>query len=207
VVLLVLAIIWAALLTSWFRSRSGGTLSDSVGSFRRHLTVLEKATPSTVRPANRLRDVRPARYPSREARAALIARSGVPVRSDGTVAGSALPSGYAVRRPVSSQQMIVRRRQAQRRRRDVFFALLVGVAGSLALALVPGLSIMWAVQVIFDLLLTGYVTVLLRLRNRVVERDLKLRFLPAAQRLTPDGHQYGFASARPGHLELRHLAN
>ncbi|HEX4865029.1 MAG TPA: hypothetical protein VFV02_13230, partial [Acidimicrobiales bacterium] len=55
VVLLVLAIIWGVLLVSWLRSRTEGTFSDSVGTFRRHLSVLERAAPSTVAPANRLR--------------------------------------------------------------------------------------------------------------------------------------------------------
>lgn len=208
-VLLVLAIIWAALLFSWFRSRSGEILSDSVGTFRRHLRVLEKATPAAVVPANRLRD---ARGSSRQGRTALAARAGVPVLAGGpkgwaaaSVAGS---QGRPVYRSVSAQQVAMRRRQAQRRRRDVFFALLAGVAGSLVLALIPGLSVMWTVQVIFDLLLVGYVSVLVRVRNRVAERDLKLRFLPSqGQRPARPARQYEFVPARYGDLDLRQAVN
>ncbi len=54
-VLLVLAIVWGVLLVSWLRSRRQDTAYDSVGTFRRHLTVLERAAPPTVVPANRLR--------------------------------------------------------------------------------------------------------------------------------------------------------
>lgn len=53
-VLLVLAIIWGVLLVSWLRSRAEETFSDSVGTFRRHLTILERAAPSKVPAANRL---------------------------------------------------------------------------------------------------------------------------------------------------------
>ncbi|MHB1931168.1 MAG: hypothetical protein ACYCUG_17395, partial [Acidimicrobiales bacterium] len=55
VVLLVLAVAWGAVLVFWFRSRSQGSFGDSVGMFHRHLHVLERTTPATLAPANRLR--------------------------------------------------------------------------------------------------------------------------------------------------------
>src|SRR5579884_2449532 len=56
VVLLVLAMIWAAvLIVPLVKARADGTFSDSVGTFRRQITVLERAAPGTVKPANRLR--------------------------------------------------------------------------------------------------------------------------------------------------------
>jgi hypothetical protein len=56
VVLGVLAGIWAFVLGApLVRAKARGTLGDSVGSFRRHLSVLERAAPTTVAPANRLR--------------------------------------------------------------------------------------------------------------------------------------------------------
>ncbi|MHB1535463.1 MAG: hypothetical protein ACYC1D_12820, partial [Acidimicrobiales bacterium] len=54
-VLLVLAIVWAAVLFSWLRTRAQSTFSDSVGTFRRHLTILERTMPATVPAANRRR--------------------------------------------------------------------------------------------------------------------------------------------------------
>jgi hypothetical protein len=71
----------------------------------------------------------------------------------------------------------MRRHQAQRRRRDVLLALVVGAAGSLLLALIPGLSVMWTVQVVFDLMLLAYVALLVRMRNLALERDAKLMYI------------------------------
>ena len=193
-VLLVLALIWGALLVSWLRSRSAGGLGDSVGTFRRHLTVLERATPGTVRPANRLYDEkgrlqgvgrRPLAAP------AVATRRPSPARVTG--------------RPVDARTSALRRRQAQKRRRDVFFALVAGATGSLALALVPGMSIMWSVQLLFDVLLAGYVALLVRLRNLAAERELKLRFIPNQQRVARRAYEFGGAGY--GELELRRAAN
>jgi hypothetical protein len=193
VVLLLLALVWGALLVSWLRSRTATTFSDSVGNFRRHLNVLEKATPSSVRPANRLYDA-PRAVPS--PRATVRAFQGN---------GTAVARPARLGRPMAANSAALRRRQTQKRRRDVFFALSAGAAGSFLLALIPGLSVMWAVQVIFDILLGSYCAILVRMRNAAAERDLKLRFMPAARptrRLAPS---YDFGGY--GDLELRRAAN
>lgn len=184
-VLLVLALIWGALLISWLRSRSVGTFSDSVGSFRHNLNVLEKATPSRVKPANRLRDV-----------SFGAARPPAPLtgRRPGSPAGT-------LRAPATAA---LRRRRVQKRRRDVFFALIAGAIGALALALIPGLSLMWSVQVLFDILLAAYVAVLVRLRNVATERELKLRFMPSVERPSRPRPAYDFSG---GYGELRRAAN
>lgn len=187
-VLLLLALIWGALLVSWLRSRSGTTFSDSVGSFRKNLNVLERTTPMTVRPANRLSEPTP-RY--------------------GT--GPTFGTVGAVRRtrPVAANAAALRRRQTQKRRRDVFFALVAGTVGFFALALIPGMSVLWSVQVLFDLLLGSYVVVLVRIRNQAAEREMKLRYMSAAR---PVPHPrprrtYDFGAAGYGDLELRRAAN
>jgi hypothetical protein len=59
----------------------------------------------------------------------------------------------------------------------VFFALLSGVIGTLVLALMPGLNIMWPVQVAFDALFLVYLALLIRMRNVAAERAMKLSFL------------------------------
>lgn len=197
-VLLLLALIWGALLVSWLRSRSATTFTDSVGTFRRHLNVLERATPTTVRPANRLVDpvsqYRPAS--PRGARPTVG-----PARRPGPLAAN--PAG-------------LKRRQVQKRRRDVFFALMAGTVGSLALAIIPGLSIMWSVQVLFDLLLGSYVAILIRMRNQAAEREMKLRYIPSARTTTARPRRPAYDSRRPaydfgasgyGDLELRRAAN
>jgi hypothetical protein len=196
VVLLVLAIIWGVLLVSWLRSRRQDTAYDSVGTFRRHLTVLERAAPSSVTPANRLRSVGapghaiPAYRPPAAVRGGYAGRPGV---------------GPAVSlRPPSPAS--VRRRQAQRRRRVVFFVLLAGVLGSFFLAIIPGLSVMWSVQLMFDAVFAVYVAMLIRARNLAAERDLKLTFMPSPARPTRRP-AYDLGSAGYGDLSLRRAAN
>ncbi len=187
-VLLLLALIWGALLVSWLRSRSGSTFSDSVGSFRKNLNVLERTTPMTVRPANRLSEPTP-RYG----------------------AGPAFTAGAPIRRtrPMAANAAALRRRQAQKRRRDVFFALVAGTVGFFALALLPGMTILWSVQVLFDIMLCAYVAILVHLRNQAAEREMKLRYMASAR---PVPHPrprrtYDFGAAGYGDLELRRAAN
>jgi hypothetical protein len=193
VVLLVLAVVWLVLLVSWFRSRTDGSFSDSVSSFRRHLTVLERATPGTVRPANRLRSGPVAgRQPMRP--------------------GPALRTGYASRSMVGAagfrrlSPAALRRRQAQRRRRDVFFALLAGVIGTFVVALIPGLKIMWPVQLAFDALFLVYLALLVRMRNLAAERAVKLTFIPPPRRAGRPQPAYDL-SRDYGELSLRRAAN
>ena len=201
-VLLVLAIIWGVLLVSWLRSRTEGTFSDSVGTFRRHLSVLERAAPSTVAPANRLhsgpvagRSAIPPYRPTTAIRGQRIGPSSRP----GAPAMPITPS-----RP--SGESIIRRRHSQKRRRDVFFALVAGVIGSLMLAVMSGVSAMWSVQVLFDLMLTGYVALLIRMRNLAAERELKLTFMP--QTVRPRRKPaYDLGVSGYGDLDLRRAAN
>ena len=185
-VLLLLALIWGALLISWLRSRSATSFSDSVGSFRRNLNVLERTTPTTVRPANRLAgpSPRPGTAPS--------FTTGTPARRT---------------RPVAANAAALRRRQAQKRRRDVFFGLLAGTVGFLALALLPGMSILWSVQVLFDVLVCAYVAILVRLRNQAAEREMKLRYMPSARSAARARRTYDFGATGYGDLELRRAAN
>jgi hypothetical protein len=241
VVLLVLAIVWGILLVSWLRSRAEGTFSDSVGTFRRHLSVLEKAAPYRVAPANRLRG--PAPIPAFRAPAAIrgerigAARSAVspsrPLAGSHPLAGSSRPLAGASRSGAGSSHPLagpsrsgagssrsgagpsrgpvtavaLRRRQSQKRRRDVFFALLAGVVGSFLIAIIPGLSVMWPVQVLFDVMFVAYVAVLIHLRNVAAERDLKLRFMPPAPRAARPKPSYDFGGSGYGDLDLRRAAN
>lgn len=154
-VLLVLAGIWVAVIAvPLVRAKTEGKLGDSIGSFRRHLSVLERAAPMTVAPANRLR---------------------LP-HSTGAI------GPY---RPMAAHGRVApgrgRRQQAQRRRRDVLMGLVVAMAGSALLAMIPGLSVMWMVNVVVDILFVGYVALLVRMRNVAAEREMKLTFLPGAR--------------------------
>jgi len=56
VVLLILAVVWAVYLVSWMRSRTETRKVDSISSFNRHLSILERTAPggssrSTASPA------------------------------------------------------------------------------------------------------------------------------------------------------------
>jgi hypothetical protein len=88
----------------------------------------------------------------------------------------------------------------------VFFVLLAGVAGSFLLAIVPGLSIMWSVQVMFDIIFVLYVGLLIRARNLAVERELKLTYMPTP---APPARRpaYDLGTAGYGDLSLRRVAN
>lgn len=197
-VLLILAVVWGVLLVSWLRSRTQGTSYDSVGRFRRHLTVLERAAPATVPPANRLRAGPVAGRGVPAYRSPALPRPGYSSRLTAVGPGASL-------RPPSPAA--VRRRQAQKRRRDVFFALLAGVVGSFLLAVLPGFSVMWPVQVVFDLLLVLYVGLLIRVRNLAAERELKLTFMPQQPRPARPQPAYDLGTAGYGDLGLRRAAN
>jgi hypothetical protein len=212
VVLLVLAILWGVLLVSGLRSRSGNTFANSVGTFRHHLRVLERAAPPTVAPANRLRGGHMA--PAYRSHVNVMPGQGVPVQGRPQMA---VMGGRRV--PVATY----RRRQAQKRRRDVFFTLLVGAVGSFAVAMIPGVSVMWPVQGLFDVLLILYVALLIHMRNAAAERELRATFgpgprpRPARPRPGYDmGGSYGQLGLQPatydfggsyGELGLRRAAN
>ncbi len=200
-VLLVLAVVWGVLLVSWLRSRTEGNFVDSVGTFRRHLSVLERATPVSVAPANQLRSGqmggRAPSYSRPVPRAGTVRRTGSGGYAPRTAVGGLHPPSPAVRR----------RRQAQRRRRDVFFALLAGVIGTFPVALVPGLSVMWGVQVVFDLLFVAYVALLIRMRNLAAERELKLTFMPPRSGVGRARPSYYDVGGGYGELGLRRAAN
>ncbi len=84
----------------------------------------------------------------------------------------------------------------------MFFALLAGVVGTFLVALIPGLTVMWPVQVVFDVVFVGYIALLVRMRNLAAERELKLTFMPpqSSGRSTRPaydlGHDYGELSLR-----------
>ena len=89
----------------------------------------------------------------------------------------------------------------------MFFALLAGVVGSFLLAVVPGFSVMWPVQVVFDLLFVVYVALLIRLRNLAAERELKLTFMPQQPGPARPRPAYDLGTAGYGDLGLRRVAN
>ncbi len=138
VVLLFLAVIWGLVLFGYVRERlADAGPADSIGSFHRQLSVLERTDPN---------------------------------------------------RPVVGRTLVTpsarRTTTAQRRRRDIITGLSAAVAGTLLLALVTGARPLWGLQVLSDVLLVGYVALLVRLRLLLADREAKLRFLPSSS--TPE---------------------
>ena len=158
-VLLILAGIWAAVLVPMVRSRVEPGPADSIGAFRRQLGVLQRTGPAVVAPANQLRV--PPYNP------------GVPTPYAGYAGAHSLARRYA-------SPDAARRARTLKRRRDILFTLLGGMAATLLLGLLPPLRMLWALHVVLDLAFAGYVALLVRTRNAAAEREIKLRFLPAA---------------------------
>ncbi len=162
-VLLLLAIMWAAVLgPTLVRNRVDSRSQDSIGDFRRQLGVLQRTGPNLVTPANSLRT-----------RAPIGSRIPVDSRSTGEVAPvtRASATGYG---SVTSAH----RRKMQQRRRDVLMLLVGTLLGTLVLGAVPRLHVLWIVSAVTAFALMSYVALLVRLRNIVAEREMKLTYLP-----------------------------
>lgn len=153
-VLVVLAIVWAAvLIPPMLRARAEGSPADSIGNFRRQLKVLQRTAPRAVAPANTLAAT--PRY----------------------VAPQPVPT-YRLARTFTPESS--RRARTLRRRRDVLFALMAGMGLTFLLALLPGFEVLWGAHLLIDAAFVGYIAMLVRMRNLAAEREMKLRFLPGA---------------------------
>lgn len=209
-VVLILAIAWAGVLVAWLRSRSRGSFGDSVGMFHRHLHVLERTAPATLAPANRLRGPAVSSTPlSTRLGGPRVARVAPSARRSArhTPAPRPVPRAYGA---AGAGGSLARRRQTRKRRRDVLFVLLVLVVATLVLAAGTGRHALVLVQLASDLVLAGYVGLLVRLRNLSLERRQKLRVLhrPARGRLAAG--DFGDLAGVPsgyGDLALRRVAN
>ena len=179
-VLLVLAGIWIAVLAPpFFRARAEGRPGDSIHNFKRQLTVLRRTGPHRGSAAGGDHW-----YRSHGSSPALAPVHG-PVRSVRTSPAAAYRPPARAGRPVSSVAASAARSRTIRRRRDVLSALLVAVVATLALGLLFSMGIMLLAHVVADVLLVGYVALLVHQRNVAAERDMKVRFLPQAHRLDP----------------------
>jgi Ca2+/Na+ antiporter len=152
-VLFILAVIWAAvLLPPYLQNRSESRPADSISSFQRQLSVLERRAGTAAPSVRRVEGGSP--------RAS---------RAVGITPGSSLA-------PVRMS-----RSMARKRRRDVLFTLAAAATLTFPLAVIMGGPV-WALQVLCDLMLAGYVVLLVQVQQRVVERDSKVHYLPAQGR-------------------------
>jgi hypothetical protein len=150
VVLLILAVVWGVfLIPQVLRARADRGPADSIGSFRNQLSMIERSLPEGT---GRITHLNAARRGQSQMQGPFI---GAPM-----AVGRALPA----------------RSELQRRRRDVLLGLLAAVILTLALGLL--FKPFFALNVLADLALAGYVTLLVRARTIAAEREMKVRYLP-----------------------------
>ena len=163
-VLLILAVIWAAvLIPPALRMRAEGRPADSITAFHQQLAVLRRAGPRNGRSSN----WPPTGSGARRRHVSLV---------DASIARPVAQPTWNGSRSISA------RRNARRRRRDILLALLVAAGSTLVLGAIPALRMLWLVHAVADCLLIAYVGLLVRQRNLATERELKVRLLPTARR-------------------------
>ena len=166
VVVLVVAWSWFGWVTWRDRRRSVGRGANSIASFNRHLSVLERATPSWLgrhdaysTPSSSGNDLAPAE------------------RLQVLATGRPLPS---VNNPVAARlNRTLRLSEAQQRRRQFVFGLGGATVITLLLALV-GRGVFVALAAIVAISFVAYVTLLLRARSVEIERAIKVRTIGSA---------------------------
>ena len=158
VVILILAIVWALfLIPQALRARAEHSPADSIGAFRRQLSVLERTAPAG---------------PSRpEARLAPYAAAGPAPRARPVAPRMA---------PAERDALALSRSEARKRRRDILVGLLALMGTTLVLGLIPAFRVLLGLNLVLDVLFVAYVAMLIRARNAAAERELKVRFLPTS---------------------------
>ena len=157
--ILLLLAVWGGVGMWWFMSRPEGRSTDSIGSFRQQLRVLERTGPTTVVPAYRMSSPDLGVYGAQR----------VPTMSSSV--------------PMSRTMASARRRRAQERRRNVLYGLAAAFGGSLVLGLMPGLSIMWWLSAVLFGALGLYVAALMQIKAAgIAPRPASnVRYLHSAQ--------------------------
>lgn len=225
----ILAITWLAILGPGIVRRRS-QFSDGTGSiahFHRQLRVLRRSSPAPiVRPAFRLRSVQGEGLPGgpdadagavpvltvvgadrlpRPALAFLGERTAAPGgRSfEGDRFDAPGPSHAGTgNRPSSFRPLTPSVRQLNcKRRRDTLAVLAMVFVGTLLVGGIPGAHALWVLTAFSAVVLAGYVTLLVHLRNMAAERQHKLRYLEPrhagrAYDAQPDDASYGRPAAR-----------
>jgi hypothetical protein len=149
-VLVILAVIWAAvLLPPFLQNRSESRPADSISTFRSQLSVLERHSVGAGRSPQVPQAIRPS-------------------------APASLPA-----RRSSVDHARLARMAAKKRRRDVLVTLLASAGITLALAVVLPQVLFFHLAI--DVLLVGYVFLLVQRRKNAEERALKVRYMAPAQ--------------------------
>jgi hypothetical protein len=151
-ILLLIGVMWAVvLLPPLLRSRSDGRPSTSIVGFQRQLSSLQRTRPGSVHAPYALNRPMPG------------ARRPVGARPVGALARPATRTMAPAYRP--AYRPMSRREMAKRRRQHVF--LLLGAAAGVTLVgyLATGNSTLFALHMVADLVLAGYVYLLVQIRR------------------------------------------
>ena len=182
-VLLILAVVWAAvLIPPWLRHRAERSPGDSISAFQGQLRVLRRTGPRSQRFGMADHWSRPS-APLAPPMAPLGRMNGSPARGPAGPRALVAPPAWAGSRAVSASAMASAR--TRRRRRDILAALVIAATATLVLGAVPFLRMLWAAHLVFDVLLVAYVALLIRQRNVAAEREMKVRFLHPPVSLEP----------------------
>jgi hypothetical protein len=188
VVMLVLAVAWAVVLMYWLRDRAPTGLG-SITTFSRHLRLLGRTGPHLVRPANRM-------YGPEWEQAGMPPprpfhpRVAAPARFAVYPAAAYRPTPGRLGVPAPTAAALCHRRRLKRRR-DVLLTLVGAALFTAVLGAIPGLHPILFVQGLFDLLLIGYLWLLVRTRALHGHREATVAYLhpvgpdPAGQ--VPEG--------------------
>lgn len=156
-ILLLIGVMWAVvLLPPLLRSRSDGRPSTSIVGFQRQLSSLQRTRPAPS-----------AGYS--------LHRSGAPGSTRSVATAHRPPARHAplAHRPV--YRATSRRELARRRRQNVFVVLSLAAAMTLVCYLATGSSKLFALHIVADLVLAGYVYLLVQIRRmgelRAARRD------------------------------------
>ena len=153
-VLVILAVIWAAvLLPPYLQNRSESRPADSISTFRNQLHVLERRSTGTGSPLP---------------------------ETPGPPDGSRPPAPPYGRSMGAVDRARLARMDAKKRRRDILVTLLAAAGLTLVLGLLmPPVLLL---HVVIDALLGAYVALLVRQRRIAEERSMKVRYLGDARR-------------------------
>jgi hypothetical protein len=151
VVLFILAVAWAIYLVNWARSRSEHRSVNSISSFNKHLSVLERTSPGRGAAPTRIAGPAPQRSTASLARPAFA------------------PTPYR-------RSAAMTRSQVRERRKNVLMGLAGAVMVTLVLAIGVGGPTIY-LNLIADALLAAYVVVLVQMRRLAEERYAKVRYL------------------------------
>ena len=173
-VLVILAVMWVVVLVPpLLRSRQDSRPSDSVVSFRRQLSTLQRTGPQ-LRPVGRAQAVARSGARSLASVGPRVGRSNY-APSYGYGQGGAYGYGKAARTSFGAGSYRMSKVAARRRRQNILFILAVAAAGTLLLALGSASTPVWYAHVVVDVLLAGYVYLLVQMRKVEEHRHRGLR--------------------------------